>query len=82
LGLPSVLLVLAENQRGIAEGLDRANVALNLGWYEGVTSNRVAGALLALLGDRGRRQQMSHNGQGLVDGMGAARVVSILNGQK
>ena len=32
MGLPSVFLVLSENQKPVAEGLDAANVAINIGW--------------------------------------------------
>jgi UDP-2,4-diacetamido-2,4,6-trideoxy-beta-L-altropyranose hydrolase len=81
-GLPSVLLVLAENQREIAEGLHRADVSLNLGWYEEVTRERVAEALSNLISDRRRRQQMSHNGNNLVDGKGAERVVLTVIGRE
>jgi spore coat polysaccharide biosynthesis predicted glycosyltransferase SpsG len=81
MGLPNVLLVLAENQRGIAEGLAEAGVSLNLGWFKQVMDEHVAEALYGLLGDHNLRQQMSRNGREIVDGVGGERVVSALRVQ-
>jgi UDP-2,4-diacetamido-2,4,6-trideoxy-beta-L-altropyranose hydrolase len=79
LGLPSVLLTLANNQQRIAEGLDKVGVSLNLGWYEEVTENQTAEALSHLVNHHQQRRQMSCNGQTLVDGMGGERVVEVLS---
>jgi spore coat polysaccharide biosynthesis predicted glycosyltransferase SpsG len=81
-GLPSVLLMLADNQQVIAEGLNEAGVALNLGWYEEVTGKQIAGALSNLVNNCKRRRQMSRDGQDLVDGIGGERVVATLNGRE
>lgn len=78
LGLPNVLLVLADNQKGIAEKLDRVGVAYSLGWYGDVTSKRIAKTLSKLIIDQKQRQEMRTNGQNLIDGKGVKRVVSIL----
>lgn len=78
LGLPSVLLVLADNQKGIAKGLNEAGAALKLGWYKEVTSKQIAGALSHLVSSHKQRQLMSHNGQSLVDGIGGERIVSTI----
>jgi len=80
MGLPNVLLVLAGNQRGIAEGLSEVGVVLNLGWFEQVIDAHIVEALSSLLGDRNQRQQMSRGERTLVDGMGSERVVSALRG--
>jgi len=78
MGLPSVLIILTENQRGIADGLSEARIALNLGWSEQVTDDRIAEGLSSLLRDRDRRQQMSGGGRYLVDSAGSERVVLAL----
>jgi len=78
MGLPSVLMTLADNQQGIAEGLDKAGVSTSLGWYEQVTREQVGKTLSRLISDPSQRQQMSENGRKLVDGQGAERVVSAL----
>jgi UDP-2,4-diacetamido-2,4,6-trideoxy-beta-L-altropyranose hydrolase len=75
MGLPSVLLVLAENQRGNAEGLDEAGVSVNLGWHESLSANDIALAVSHLLVAAKARGQMARRGQELIDGQGAARVL-------
>jgi UDP-2,4-diacetamido-2,4,6-trideoxy-beta-L-altropyranose hydrolase len=77
-GLPTVVLVLAENQQDIAAGLDKAGVVLNLGWYTEVSIAQMANTLVELLKDRGLRQRMSRRGRELVDGLGTKRVVEAL----
>jgi UDP-2,4-diacetamido-2,4,6-trideoxy-beta-L-altropyranose hydrolase len=75
MGVPAVTIVLAENQRPAAEALAGAGIVLDLGWYEKVNSDTIAGAIVKLSGDRPRRQEMARRGQELVDGLGAGRVV-------
>jgi UDP-2,4-diacetamido-2,4,6-trideoxy-beta-L-altropyranose hydrolase len=81
MGLPTVVLVLAENQQGIAAGLGEAGVVLNLGWYTEASIAQVANTLVGLLEDRGSRRQMSQRGRELVDGLGSERVVKLLQTQ-
>ena len=78
LGLPNVVLVLAENQRRVAEGLEARGVAVNLGHHAAVSDRELADALGALIGDPRRRQAMNERGRQIVDGRGAERVLSAL----
>ena len=78
MGLPSVVMILAENQRGIAEALDGAGIAMNAGYFDRVSDARLAQALVGLLLAPERRRQMSQTGQQLVDGGGAGRVIETL----
>ena len=78
LGLPAVILVIAENQCGIAEELGAAGVVFNLGWHAEVSAERLANAVDVLLFSSFRRLRMSQKGRALVDGKGAERVVSAL----
>lgn len=78
MGLPSVTIVLADNQRLIAEGLDRAGATRNLGWFEGLSPARIERALADLVPDRETRETMSRTGRNLVDGLGVERVADVL----
>lgn len=78
MGLPSVILILAENQMENASELDRRGVAMSLGWSSNVSETRLAQALQALALDRARREAMGDAGQSLVDGEGADRVLSSM----
>jgi UDP-2,4-diacetamido-2,4,6-trideoxy-beta-L-altropyranose hydrolase len=82
MGLPSVVLVIAENQRVIAEELGKMGVFFNLGWYEQVSSSQVAQAMTRLLLSAEARTIMSSRGQGLVDGEGVDRVLMRMGGQR
>lgn len=42
LGLPTALVVLAENQRQVAQGLDAAGVSLQLGWHADLAPSTVS----------------------------------------
>lgn len=76
LGLPPVLLVLADNQAGIAAGLAAAGFAISLGEAARAPWPALREALAALLADPARRARMAAVGRRLVDGQGAARVAA------
>ncbi len=76
LGVPMLVVVLADNQQAIADVLHAGRVAENLGWHAGVSEDAIAREIERLMADAGRRGEMSVNGQQLVDGRGASRVVS------
>jgi len=78
MGLPSLVLVLSENQQRIATGLDQAGVVLNVGWYTEASIVQVTKTLVALLEDRGLRWRMGQQGRELVDGLGSGRTVKFL----
>ena len=78
MGLPNIVLVLAANQKGIAEGLEAEGIVLNLGWHEMVSQTHVLNAFTHLAYDTARRRDMSERGRRLVDGCGAARVTAVL----
>lgn len=78
MGLPCVLIVLADNQAGIAAGLNEAGFADNLGWFEEVSENSLAVKLREFLSDSLLRRKMSERGRQIVDGKGAARVIKQL----
>ena len=78
MGVPTVIIVTADNQRAIAERLDAAGVAESLGWHADVEELEIADACAALRGNHARRREMSEKGRLLVDGRGAERAADIL----
>jgi UDP-2,4-diacetamido-2,4,6-trideoxy-beta-L-altropyranose hydrolase len=78
-GLPSVLAVLAPNQRPGALALARLGAAA-------VVEDEDATAVIAQLGglvdDGERRERMARRGMALVDGLGAGRVADVLAGRR
>ena len=77
-GVPSAVVVLAENQRSIAAALDGRGAAVSLGAHDRLTPAAVAAAVGGLLDADGTRQRMSARSRALVDGQGAGRVVEAL----
>lgn len=78
MGVPTVVLVLADNQAGVAGGLDRAGVVWNLGPTAEHDVVRLSHAIEQLASDQERRESMRKRGRRLVDGGGADRVVDAL----
>ncbi len=78
MGVPALLLPLADNQVPLARALNDAGAARCLGPFDAFTADDLSAAILALAGDAAARSAMSENGRGIVDGRGAARVVARL----
>jgi len=77
-GLPSIVMTLAENQKGINNSLGKDGFVTNLGWHEQVTEKDLKDALQHLILDTHKREQMSLKCRELVDGRGAQRVVETM----
>ncbi|MDR9404932.1 MAG: UDP-2,4-diacetamido-2,4,6-trideoxy-beta-L-altropyranose hydrolase, partial [Halothece sp. Uz-M2-17] len=73
MGLPSVIITVAENQSAIAQQLGKMGVTISLGWYQKLTVNQLTTAISDLLPAQQKRQQMSEKGKQLVDGLGSQR---------
>lgn len=82
MGLPSVVITLAQNQRGIGAALQHAGAALDGGWYENLDPRNVAGQIDSLAGSETKRSRMTAIGRGLVDSYGGKRVVEAMSGRR
>jgi UDP-2,4-diacetamido-2,4,6-trideoxy-beta-L-altropyranose hydrolase len=78
MGLPNVTAILAENQQAIATELSEKEVIVNLGEYEGLSSNKIVRSLHKKMLEKQDRSKMSRLGKKLVDGMGAKRIVKSM----
>lgn len=78
LGLPSLVLILADNQAGISSILANAGAALSLGPRAAVDVNELANHISHLVGDEVIRMNMASAAAALVDGCGAFRVVDAI----
>lgn len=74
MGVPSLIVVLAENQKRLAESMD-GKCSVNLGYEKNLDQEDVAHAVEELVLDRQKRKKMSVQGRKLVDGLGADRVI-------
>lgn len=80
MGLPAVVLVVAENQRYAAARLHEAGIVVNLGWHSDVRVEHLSQAVERLAADPVGRERMSMRGRRLIDGRGAARAVTAMLG--
>jgi UDP-2,4-diacetamido-2,4,6-trideoxy-beta-L-altropyranose hydrolase len=78
MGLPSLLLIVAENQRRIAEHLSELGVAVNAGTTHELCREVFAGHLSSLIESAERRGSLSQRARELVDGLGSERVRAAL----
>jgi UDP-2,4-diacetamido-2,4,6-trideoxy-beta-L-altropyranose hydrolase len=82
MGLPSLILVLADNQRSSAQLLSKMGAVANLGCHKDLSSAEIAQAATRLIVTPRIRSEMTRRGQELVDGEGSARVLLNLEARK
>jgi RimJ/RimL family protein N-acetyltransferase len=80
MGLPALLVDLAENQTRVARELDRRGCAIHLGGSHDFSAEKIVEQGGRLLRSQEDRQAMSLRCRELVDEKGARRVVSALRG--
>jgi UDP-2,4-diacetamido-2,4,6-trideoxy-beta-L-altropyranose hydrolase len=81
MGLPMLVVVLADNQRLNATCLGKLGMGRNLGWHSELSEGSVRAAVMHIVDDRTLRTSMSQRGSELVDGLGASRVVATIRGE-
>lgn len=81
MGSPMVLLTVADNQRGIGEGLARIGAAVHAGDADVVDDDALGDIVQRVITDPTLRETLSANARRVVDGRGARRVCRILRGE-
>ena len=75
LGLPGVLLIIADNQRESAEKLHRKEAFVTLNGKRPFDEAELLGTLHRLISDKELREKLSRNASQMVDGKGVIRVL-------
>jgi UDP-2,4-diacetamido-2,4,6-trideoxy-beta-L-altropyranose hydrolase len=78
MGLPALLIVLAENQHAAAEELNRRGVAIRVGEGAEIQPSTLSPRLIHLVNSQDDRKTMSERGRELIDGRGTERVMRAL----
>ena len=78
MGLPSILLILADNQRAIAEKLATLNQVVNLGWHQDVKAQNIGSTLFQLLQSAEQRAKMIKVSQQIVAREGCSTILQNL----
>jgi UDP-2,4-diacetamido-2,4,6-trideoxy-beta-L-altropyranose hydrolase len=79
LGLPTLALVLADNQREVAEAMSAAGAMRNVGWHADVTSTGLAEALRMALASPDRLNAMSERSLAIMGGPDAPSGVECIS---
>ena len=78
MGLPSLTITIADNQKQIAAKLHQLNIVNHVGWFADIRIHLLNEAISHLLVSVERRQSMSDRSRRQVDGWGAKRVMDSL----
>lgn len=78
LGLPTVLVAIADNQLQVCEALRQAGAAVALGALADVDAGMMAAALIRLAHDPAERSAMARKAAVLCDGLGTRRVLQAV----
>jgi UDP-2,4-diacetamido-2,4,6-trideoxy-beta-L-altropyranose hydrolase len=78
MGIPALVVIVAENQVRIAQGLEVSGAAENLGHHSRLSAADIAQAIASLLSRPVSRKELSTHARALVDGYGAARVCQAM----
>lgn len=79
MGVPSILIITAENQVLAANALQKEAGYPLLGWYHSVTENEIIAHTKTLLTDEGKRLQIHNAAKSLIDGNGANRIIQSMS---
>jgi UDP-2,4-diacetamido-2,4,6-trideoxy-beta-L-altropyranose hydrolase len=78
LGLPSLVVTIAENQEGFTRTLHEAGALIWLGTSRSVGAREIRKGLARLIADAGKRREMADRARALTDGNGTQRVADLL----
>jgi RimJ/RimL family protein N-acetyltransferase len=81
LGVPSLLIHVADNQTGVARELHRRQCAVHVGSAKAISVLQLSRELENMLSAKEVRQALSARARELVDGNGARRVAAVLRGE-
>lgn len=79
LGLPTLAVIIAENQAEMTETAARHGLQWNLGWNAQVSPGSIAEAIENCARLPGKVELYSRNGYETVDGLGAKRIAGVLS---
>lgn len=82
LGLPSIIVALADNQKPGGEAMGKAGASIYLGDCEFLMDEELVGALRLLGHNDALRSHIANVARALVDGKGADRVINYMYGAK
>lgn len=77
-GVPTLGIIVADNQQGIANKLNSMGTIQNLGWYNKIGKEDLINNIIKLDNDCMLRKSLSEKASKIVDGKGAERIAELL----
>jgi len=78
LGIPSILIVTADNQRGVASAMEKSGAAICLGDANDISPNDISARVTELFSKQKTLSAMALKSQRINDGWGAGRLAAVL----
>jgi UDP-2,4-diacetamido-2,4,6-trideoxy-beta-L-altropyranose hydrolase len=78
LGIPGIILSIADNQTKVAQNIAAAGAGIYVGWHEDVQIEKIKHTLRNLIDNFSLRQSIAQTSYNLNDGNGAKRITEIL----
>jgi UDP-2,4-diacetamido-2,4,6-trideoxy-beta-L-altropyranose hydrolase len=78
MGVPSIAIELAENQRMIVNTLDKRSAALGLRWQDVIEIAPLVSSIDRLLSDAALRQSLRDTAREIIDGKGTTRIIEAM----
>lgn len=82
MGVPTLVITMADNHKWTGEYLENECAAINLGWYHAITENELTSRCNACMRDRELRKTLSFQAQKLIGKHGSEEVVNAMIGKK
>ncbi|KZL94102.1 UDP-2,4-diacetamido-2,4,6-trideoxy-beta-L-altropyranose hydrolase [Clostridium magnum] len=79
-GVPTIGIIIADNQAGIGKKLNSMGIIKNLGWYDKIDKEDFLINVNKLINDYELRRTISQRASNIVDVKGAERIAKILTG--
>lgn len=74
-GVPSLSIVVAENQSKVAEKFDSLKIIKSIGWHDEINREKVLNEINGLSNNYVKRKNISTKSQSIIDGLGTQRIV-------
>jgi UDP-2,4-diacetamido-2,4,6-trideoxy-beta-L-altropyranose hydrolase len=78
MGVPCIMIILAENQRAVAEELGTSGIVINLGWHDLLSIDKISQTIYSLMISDQARSDMSRKGKAVIDGHGASLTINTM----
>ena len=78
-GVPTLGIIVADNQEALASNMHKEGIINNIGWYSNLNKNTIVQSIEKLSSDYNLRKNMSCKGRRLIDGNGVKRICNEIN---